>query len=69
MEWPPPQTVQRSQGFLGLLGFYRKFIPNYASIAQPLAELVKKENFKWSTATQCSFGPNRSSNACFSKFC
>ena len=38
-----PITKKQVQGFLGLVGFYRKFIPNFSEIAAPLTNLTKKD--------------------------
>ena len=39
---PPPQTKKQVRAFLGLTGYYRRFIPDYASIAAPLSDLTRK---------------------------
>ena len=39
---PIPQTKKQIRSFLGLAGFYRKFIPNFSAIAIPLSDLTKK---------------------------
>ena len=39
---PVPETKKQVQAFLGLMGYYRRFIPQYASIAAPLTDLTKK---------------------------
>ena len=39
-----PITKKQVQGFLGLAGFYRKFIPNFSEIAAPLTDLTKKDH-------------------------
>ena len=54
--FPIPKTVKQVQQFLGLVGYYRKFIQNFARIAAPLNHLIKKENeFRWTDEQQQAF--------------
>ena len=44
-QWPQPCTARALCGFLGLAGFYRRFIRSYATLAAPLTSLLTKEEF------------------------
>jgi hypothetical protein len=47
-EFPPPKNIQELQRFLGLAGYYRRFIKNFAHIANPLNMLLRKNiKFIW----------------------
>ena len=46
LEWPTPKCVKDVQKFLGLANYYHQFIENFASIARPLHDMVKKDK-KW----------------------
>ena len=42
LDWEPPKTVTEIRSFLGLAGYYRKFIQNFSKISTPLTRLTKK---------------------------
>ena len=54
LSWPQPKTV-RARSFLGLAGYYRRFIQNYGLIAAPLTKLLKKEGFCWTEEAVAAF--------------
>ena len=53
---PPPTTPKEVRQFLGLVGYYRKFVPKFADIARPLTNLTKQDvPYEWTTKCQEAF--------------
>ena len=53
---PAPTTPKEMKQFLGLVGYYRKFIPRFADIARPMTNLTKQDvPFEWTLRCQASF--------------
>jgi hypothetical protein len=57
LDWEPPKSVPALRSFLGLASYYRKFIKNFARIAAPLTNLLKKAaiTYDWDEACDKAF--------------
>mgnify|MGYP005825863241 FL=1 len=54
-KWVSPTSIGEIRSFLGLAGYYRRFIKNFSRIAKPMKELLKKDTkFKWTEECEAS---------------
>ncbi|WVZ63880.1 hypothetical protein U9M48_013475 [Paspalum notatum var. saurae] len=54
-DWPVLRSALAVRSFLGLAGYYCKFVHNYGTVAVPLTALLKKEGFSWNEAAAAAF--------------
>jgi hypothetical protein len=56
LDWKSPRLVTQIHSFLGLAGYYHRFIPNFSKIAKSMIKLLEKEaKFKWSPQCEEAF--------------
>jgi hypothetical protein len=56
LNWMPPATASEIRSFLGLVGYYHRFIKDFSKIAKPMMKLLEKNKaFEWTTECQTSF--------------
>ena len=55
-DWPRPENITDVRSFLGTASYYRRFIPDFSTIAAPLTDLTRKDvKFRWSEAADIAF--------------
>jgi hypothetical protein len=56
MDWKSPTSVHEVRSFLGLAGYYRRFIPDFSKIAKPMTSLLQKDHkFVWTEECEAAF--------------
>jgi hypothetical protein len=56
LNWIPPTTTSEIRSFLGLVGYYHRFIKDFSKIAKPMMKLLEKNKaFEWTAECQASF--------------
>ena len=56
LKWEAPKSVKEVRSFLGMAGYYRRFIESFSKIAKPMTDLLKKDKkFEWSEKAEESF--------------
>ena len=55
-KWPVPQNLRQLRGFLGITGYYRRFVKDYAKIVAPLNAIARKSPpYEWTKECQVAF--------------
>jgi hypothetical protein len=52
LDWKPPKYVHQVRSFLGLAGYYQRFIPNFSKISKPITKLLNK-GIKYIWSKEC----------------
>jgi len=56
MDWKAPTSISEVRRFLGLAGYYRRFIPDFSKIAKPMTSLLQKDRkFVWTKGCEVAF--------------
>jgi hypothetical protein len=56
MDWPTPRNVIEVRSFMGLVGYYRRFIKGFSKIGNPITSLQRKgKKFVWSLECEDNF--------------
>jgi hypothetical protein len=55
LDWPMLRSVRTVREFLGLAGYYHRFIHDYSIMADPLTRLLHKDGFKWTPEAESAF--------------
>ena len=56
LDWKAPTSVHEVRSFLGLAGYYRRFIPDFSKIAKPMTRLLQKDDkFIWALECEVAF--------------
>jgi hypothetical protein len=56
LSWKAPSSVSDIQSFLGLAGYYQRFIEVFSKVSKPMTELLEKDKkFEWTPACEASF--------------